>query len=72
MNPDSFFREVLESHQFRSSDIPTHFSLDPMLNLNCLATYLHMSDNVNLLDITLTNKMRRFMRYYLEISAAQV
>jgi len=29
-----------------------------------------MSDNVNLLDITLTGKMRRFTRYYLEISAA--
>jgi hypothetical protein len=28
------------------------------------------SDNVNLLDITLTGKMRRFTRYYLEISAA--
>ena len=40
MNPDSFFREVLESHQFRSSDIPTHFSLDPMLNLNVVLVSL--------------------------------
>gem|GEM_PF-4687274 len=29
-----------------------------------------MSDNVNLLDMTLTNKLRRFMRYCVEISAA--
>lgn len=39
---------------------------------NCFAVYLFMSDDVNLLDITLTNKMRRFTRYYLEISAEWV
>ena len=58
MNPDSFFREVLESHQFRSSD------------KTASKAYLSVSDNVNLLDMTLTNKLRRFMRYCVEISAA--
>lgn len=31
MNPDSFFREVLESHEFRSSDIDfSMFSAMPL------------------------------------------
>jgi len=41
-----------------------------MLNLNCLATYLHMSDNVNLLDTVETGGVGRLDRYFLEESAA--
>ena len=67
MNPGSFFREVLESHEFRSSDMR---DADSRGFLPWLGAYSIMSDNVNLLDMTLTNKLRRFMRYCVEISAA--
>ena len=54
MNPGSFFREVLESHEFRSSDIV----------IACFAHasehILYMSDNAILLDIVEPTKLRRY------------
>jgi len=54
MNPGLFFREALESHEFRSSD-------------RCLGCFFHgaehslfMSDNANLLDIVALTKLRRY------------
>lgn len=65
MNPGSFFREVLESHEFQLSDIfgcffhtPEHTSI--------------MSDNANLLDMTASDKVGRFMCYFLVESAALI
>lgn len=66
MNPGSFFREVLESHQHRPSDMvfgcffhaPEHTS--------------NMSDNANLSDIMAKDRARRFLCYFLEQSAAMV
>ena len=66
MNPGSFFREVLESHEFRSSDIV----------IACFAHasehILYMSDNANLLDVEANDKAGRLGRYFLAESAAQV
>ncbi len=42
------------------------------MKLNCIAAYFIMSDNANLLDITKIGKMGRFVRYFLEKSAARV
>ena len=67
MNPDSVFREVLESQEFRSSD-----TLNPAMILNCFAVYFFASDNVNLLDTVEIDKARRFVRYFLVKSAARV
>jgi len=38
--------------------------------LNCFEAYLHMSDNVNLLDIMENDKMGRLGRYFVAKSAA--
>ena len=66
MNPDSFFREVLESHEFRLSDTvvceTTHVS-EPII---------FTSDNANLSDIMAKDRVRRFLCYFLEQSAAMV
>ena len=66
MNPGSFFREVLESHEFRSSDIV----------IACFAHasehILYMSDNAILSDIMAKDRARRFLCYFLEQSAAMV
>jgi hypothetical protein len=65
MNPDSFFREVLESHEFRLSDTNSGCSV------SCRRAYLNMSDNANLLDITDGDKVGRLLRYFLVKSAAK-
>ena len=62
MNPDSFFREVLESHEFRLSDIVCQI-------LHVSEPIPFTSDNANLLDITVKCKVRRFVRKYLAKSA---
>lgn len=64
MNPGSFFREVLESHQHRPSDMvfgcffhaPEHTS--------------NMSDNANLLDIKPNGNVGRFSHHIVDKSAA--
>ena len=53
MNPGSFFREVLESHEFRSSD--KFFRLFP----SHAAAYSIMSDKATLSDIINKDKLRR-------------
>ena len=64
MNPGSFFREVLESHEFRSSDIV----------IACFAHasehILYMSDNAILLDIAERRKAGRFLHQNMDESAA--
>ena len=64
MNPGSFFREVLESHEFRLSDT--------FLRWFChvFPPHVTMSDNANLLDITEFYKLGRFLRKLLAASAA--
>jgi hypothetical protein len=54
MNPDSFFREVLESHEFRLSD----------------RAYSFMSDKANLSDMARPGKRRRLGQFFVDISAA--
>jgi hypothetical protein len=66
MNSDSLFREVLESHEFRSSD------KNSGCFLSCRRAYLNMSDNANLSDIMAKDRARRFLCYFLEQSAAMV
>ncbi|MER3357883.1 MAG: hypothetical protein RLQ73_28480, partial [Hoeflea sp. D1-CHI-28] len=64
MNPGSVFREVLESHEFRSSDmIFGRFAHD-------LQPIADMSDNTNLLDKTGYGKAGRLAQYVVEQSAA--
>ncbi len=64
MNPGSFFREVLESHEFRSTDIVFgHFA-------HVSEHIAVMSDNANLLDIVESGKVGRFVHYMLDESAA--
>ena len=63
MNPDSFFREVLESHEFRLC-----------LTVICETTHvleyiIFMSDKANLLDMTAGDKARRFWRFLMVESA---
>lgn len=41
-----------------------------MLKLNCLATYIFMSDNANLLDMTASDKVGRFVHHIVDESAA--
>lgn len=59
MSPGSFFREVLESHEFRLSDTFLwwfdHVFLPPVI----------MSDNANLLDINWICKQRRLSCIFL-------
>jgi len=66
MNPGSFFREVLESHEFRSSDIV----------IACFAHasehILYMSDNAILLDIVEPTKLRRYRCISLAESAVKI
>ena len=66
MNPGSFFREVLESHEFRSSDIV----------IACFAHasehILYMSDNAILLDIVEPTKLRRYRCISLADSAVRI
>ena len=66
MNPGSFFREVLESHEFRSSDIV----------IACFAHasehILYMSDNAILLDIVEPTKLRRYRCISLAESAVTI
>jgi len=65
MNPGSFFREVLESHEFRSSDIV----------IACFAHasehILYMSDNAILLDISRSGKAGRFEHHIVDESAVR-
>ena len=66
MNPGSFFREVLESHEFRSSDIGA---------VICETTHvfehiIFTSDNARLLDIERLGKEGRFLHYMVAKSAA--
>lgn len=66
MNPGMFFREVLESHQFRRSDTAI-----------CETTHvfeyiIFTSDNTRLLDIEQGGKKRRLGRYLMETSAARL
>ena len=65
MNPGSFFREVLESHEFQLSDTVfgcfTHIP-EPIP---------YMSDNANLLDIVKTCKAGRFAQHIVDESAAR-
>lgn len=63
MNPDSFFREVLESHELRSSDrYLGGFGHGPE-HTPC------MSDNAILLDTVALTKLRRYCCIYLVESA---
>ena len=66
MNPDSFFREVLESHEFRLSDTvvceTTHVS-EPII---------FTSDNARLLDIVEPTKLRRYRCISLAESAVKI
>ncbi|MER3355864.1 MAG: hypothetical protein RLQ73_18105, partial [Hoeflea sp. D1-CHI-28] len=63
MNPGSVFREVLESHEFRSSDmIFGRFAHD-------LQPIADMSDNTNLLDISEISEVRRFVHHIVDESA---
>lgn len=39
--------------------------------LNCLAAYLFMSDNANLLDMLVHGKAGRFARHFVDESAAR-
>lgn len=48
------------------------FPLNPAVTLDYLPAYLFVSDKANLLDIAESGKMGRFVRYFLEESAAQV
>jgi len=52
MNPGSFFREVLESHEFRSSDILGRFA-------HTVEHTLDASDNAILSDMMATCMWRR-------------
>lgn len=66
MNPGRFLREVLESHEFRPSD--TLF-----MGLCVISeAYSFTSDNANLSDIMAKDRVRRFLCYFLEKSAAMV
>ena len=65
MNPASFFREALESHEFRLSDSDFSVFSDMSRSIS------FMSDNANLLDIVLIGRVRRFMHEFLGISAAR-
>ena len=67
MNPGSFFREVLESHEFRSSDTLSSTSRG---FLTCRGAYPFMSDKANLLDIEMLDKAGRFLHYVVVKSAA--
>ena len=64
MNPGRFFREVLESHEFRSSNI----------NFRCFAHVSEpipiMSDKANLLDIAEGCRVGRFVHHLVDESAA--
>ena len=64
MNPDSFFREALESHDFRSSDIL-------FVRLPMFLIISFMSDNANLLDVMRGDKAGRFVHHILDESAAR-
>lgn len=66
MNPGTFFREALESHEFRSSD-------------RFLGRFGHTvehtpgtSDNANLLDIVESTKLRRYRCISLAESAVTI
>ena len=67
MNPDSFFREVLESHEFRLSD-----SAAICETTHVLEHIIFTSDNARLSDIMAKDRARRFLCYFLEQSAAMV
>ena len=49
MNPGSFFREVFESHEFRSSDIDFGTLICRILHVS--EHIIFASDKANLLDI---------------------
>lgn len=53
MNPGSFFREVLESHEVRPSDILGRFG-------HTVEHTPGMSDNAILLDMNVIGKQRRY------------
>ena len=66
MNPASFFREVLESHEFRSSD---NFGAVIRRTAHVFEHIIFTPDNARLLDIRARDSVRRFLRYLLAESA---
>ena len=67
MNPGSFFREVSESREFRSSDIGAAICETTHVFEHIIFT----SDNANLLDIEKTCKAGRFAHHIVDESAAR-
>ena len=63
MNPDSLFREVLESHEFRPSD---NFGAFICETTHVFEHITFTSDNANLPDIVQNSKAGRFSRYFLD------
>lgn len=65
MNPGLFFREALESHEFRSSDILGRFG-------HTVEHTLFRSDNAILLDTVELTKLRRYKCISLAESAVVI
>lgn len=71
MNPGRFFREALESHEFRSSD--SFLDLGGVVFryfAHVSELIAHTSDNANLLDIAESCKAGRFIHHIVDESAA--
>ena len=66
MNPGSFFREVLESHEFQLSDTVIRRTAHVFEHI------IFTPDNARLSDIVAKDRVRRFLCYFLEQSAAMV
>ena len=67
MNPGLFFREVLESHEFRSSD--SDFGVVFRVRGHDREGRHIRSDNANLLDISRSGKVRRLLCFSVVESA---
>ena len=64
MNPGSFFREVLESHEFQLSDTVIRRTAHVFEHI------IFTPDNARLLDTERLGKEGRFQHYMVVISAA--
>ena len=67
MNPGMFFREVLESHLFRRSDIRILEFRAVILETAHVSKHITFtSDKANLLDIIAKDRVGRYKCYFLE------
>jgi hypothetical protein len=66
MNPGSVFKEAFESHQFRSSDTVIRRTAHVFEHI------IFTPDNARLSDVMAKDRVRRFLCYFLEQSAAMV